>query len=123
MTVTIHSYQDGKESVVSAAGSFTGYWMDETKPEKRTYSVEINIPYVYRFCDFHTVQSPSDAIVKEAGGHYLFGKVTACEEDVVFLSIGNDLIMIVIFPDNCFQTLVDQNVSLLVHKIELYRID
>ena len=87
MTVTIHSYQDGKESVVSAAGSFTGYWMDETKPEKRTYSVEINIPYVYRFCDFHTVQSPSDAIVKEAGGHYLFGKVTACEEDVVFIRV------------------------------------
>ena len=50
MTVTIHSYQDGKVSVVSAAGSFTGYWMDENEPEKRMYSVEINIPYVYRFC-------------------------------------------------------------------------
>ena len=123
MTVTVLSYQDGMASIASVAGNITGYWMDKTKPERKTYSVEINIPSTYRFCDFHPVQGQIDAIVKNAEGHSVIGKVTAYEEGIVFLSISNDLIMIEVVPDHRFYAFVGQYVSLLVHKIELFRTD
>ena len=123
MVVSIHSIQEGYVNVFSIAGRFSGRWMNHDEPETKSYLVEINIPRTYYISDFHIMENQLDSIEEHERGYIISGKVTSCDENIIFLSLCNDLIMIEIVPDNRFYALINHNVSLFVREIELYKVD
>ena len=97
--------------------------MNHDEPETKSYLVEINIPHTYYISDFHIMENQLDSIEEHERGYIISGKVTSCDENIIFLSLCNDLIMIEIVPDNRFYALINHNVSLFVREIELYKVD
>lgn len=106
--------------VTSDWGDFVGTWSDTEKPLLKKYHVELDVSQIL---DFSTMQKSDAAkvMIQSVDDKIrIAGQVCEYEDQVLYIRIGKDLLMIETKEDNRFQSLVNQFVQMTVDQICIY---
>ena len=104
----------------SSFGAFFGIWCSQSPPELKTYVVELDTNDIISadMLTFSPIKQPS--IRSRDDVTYLTGLVEVIEDNLIFLRIGADLVMLEMAHDSDYSRYVGQYVQVMLSKLRLY---
>lgn len=120
MEILIVDRQDDCVHVCSSFGTFFGIWCSSSPPELKKYVVELDSDDVItpNMLTFSSIKLPY--IESRDDATYLGGIVEEIENNVMFLRIGTDLIMLETVHDSDYSRYIGQFVQVALFKLQLY---
>jgi hypothetical protein len=118
--VSIIDKQNDCVHACSPYGAFFGIWCSSSPPELKKYIVELDSNDVItpNMLTFSSVKLP----YIESRDHttYLTGLVEENEDNILFLRIGADLVMLETAHDSDYSRYIGQYVQVMLFKLQLY---
>jgi hypothetical protein len=106
----------------SSFGVFFGIWCSSSQPELKRYAVELDSDDVIapKLITLSSIKQP--CIESRDNVTYLTGLVEEVEDDIMFLRIGTDLVMLEMEHDSNYSRYIGQYVRVELFKLQLYDI-
>ena len=118
--VSIIDKQDDYVYACSSFGAFFGIWCSPSPPELKRYIVELDSDDVIApsMLTFSSLKLPS--IESRDDATYLTGLLEEIEDNIIFLRIGTDLVMLEAVHDSNYSRYIGQYVQVMLFKLRIY---
>ena len=122
MEILITDRQDGCVQVCSTFGRFFGIWCSSSPPELKSYVVELDSDDVIvpKLLTFSPMMRPG--IESQNNTTYLTGLVEDIEDNIIFLRIGADIVMLDTVSSFDFSRYIGHFVRVSLSTLYLYDI-
>lgn len=121
MIITINKiYAENNIEALSPYGKFRGKYYGENIGLNMKCDVEIEVSKIFRLCDFELDNENIYNITTSNGFTTITGLVQEIDNDVIYLKLGVNLIVLEIAPEIDYQSILNKSVCFTIDNLELY---